>query len=232
MPTIRLGGGVQDARGSIGGQTFRKGRSGHLLQSRRGPINKRSSRQSKSRTIFRKLTQYWSNDLSNVQRTSWKIYADTITTQNKLGQSVHLTGFHHFIAFNSLRLQFDDAIVSDGPTTLTRLGPDTDFSCTPDELTQKITVHFDHLLPWASLDDGRLYVTMSQPKAAGVANLNKSFRLAGVINGKDGDPPTSPVSIDVPFPVSEDQRILCKARISEGDGRLSSFFRFRQNRAA
>ncbi len=226
MPIIRLGGGVQDARGSLGGQTVRKGRSGHLLQSRRGPVNKQSARQSKSRTIFRQLTQYWSKTLSNVQRASWKIYGDAIDTENRLGQSVHLTGFHHFIAYNSLRLQFGDPIVNDGPTVLTLPGQDPTAGSQINFVTQQLITFFDESQPWVADDNGRLYLTMSQPKTVGTQNFNKSFRLAGVINGSSSSPPTSPQETPTPYPIANGCISVCKIRIAEGDGRLSNFFRF------
>lgn len=225
MPIIRLGGGVQDARGSIGGQTFRKGRSGHLLQSRRGPVNKRSSRQTKSRAIFSKLTQYWSNNLSSPQRNQWNVYAAAIVVKNKLGQSVHLTGFHHFISANTLLLQFNSDIHADGPVLMTLPGPDPTITSEFNFVTQKIKVFFDESAVWVNNVHGHMYVTMSQPHSPGTRNFNKSFRLTGRVHGSDVSPPTSPQEFDAAYPVANETRFILKARIAEDHGRLSDFFR-------
>lgn len=229
MPTVRYGDGVQDARGSIGGQTYSKGRSGHLLKSRRGPVNKRSPRQTAERTIFRYLTQYWSNSLTQAQRDSWQAYGNAIQVKNRLGQSIRLPGFHHFIKSNSLLIRFGHSMILEGPSTLTLAEVDPHLSCAADVATQVMSVNFDESLDWVSNDAGHLYITQGEPKSIGVRNLNKSFRLAGEINGSSSSPPTSPKTVPLPYPTADNQAVLCKARIAEGDGRLSEFFRWYRN---
>lgn len=225
MPTIRLGGGVQDARGSLGGQTIRKGRFGHLLQSRRGPVNKRTPRQSKARSIFQRLTQYWSNDLSQAQRDQWNLYGKNITVHNRFGQSMHLTGFHQFIRSNSLLLQFEEPIHDDGPVTFTLPRMDPTIMAQFNFVTQRIIVFFDETQAWVNNTDGHLYLTMSQPHSPGIRNFNKSFRLLGLIHGSDSDPPTSPQELDAVYPVANGNHFVLRTRIAEEHGRLSNFFR-------
>jgi len=225
MPIIRLGGGVLDARGSVGGQTIRKGRSGHLLQSRRGPLKRKSNRQARSHSIFQRLTQYWSNNLTQAQRDQWKRYADAILRKNRLGQSVHLTGFHHFLAANTLLLQFGSDIHADGPERLTLPKLDPTMTGQFNFVTQKIIVFFDETAEWVNNVHGHMYVTMSQPHCSGKTNFNKSFRLTGQVHGSDVTPPTSPQTFDAAFPVSNGNKFVLKARIAEDHGRLSDFFR-------
>jgi len=112
-----------------------------------------------------------------------------------------------------------------GPTTLTLPPADPTFVCEVDETNQQISVTFDALLPWAIIDDGEMYVSMSIPKATGTNFIGGPFRLAGAIDGCTATPPTSPQVLSVPFPVAEDQALVCSARISEVDGRLSDPFR-------
>lgn len=224
MVQIRLGGGVQDIRGSLGGQTFRKGRSGHLLQSRSHPVNKRSNRQNKSRAIFQKLTSYWSNSLTVQQREGWAVYATAIDTTNRIGETVKLTGFLHFVRSNALREQFGDFIINDAPTKLTLAEADTLLGGQFNFVTQKLIVFFDESLDWVTDDTGHIYMTMSQPTNPGVRNRDKSFRLAGAVHGSSSAPPTSPQEVDSPYPVALGHVAICKSRIGEGDGRLSNFF--------
>lgn len=224
MALIQLGGGILDARGSIGGQVFSRNRFGNYIRARITPINPQSSRQNVIRNAIQSLAQSWSTTLTQLERDAWEVYAAAITRQNKLGAQIKLTGFNHYIRSNSIRLQSADAIVEAGPTTLTLPGSDPLFECEVDETNQEISVTFDPLLAWNIIDDGFMYVSMSIPKATGTNFIGGPFRIAGAIDGATASPPTSPQVLPVPFPVAEGQALVCRARISEVDGRLSDIF--------
>jgi len=221
---VQYGGGVLDARGSVGGQTHSRNRFGNYVRSRTTPVNPQSSRQNLIRAAVAALAPQWSNVLSQAQRDSWEVYGDAITRTNKLGQQIKLTGFNMFVRSNTIRLQSADSVILPGPTTLTLPGADPVFEVEVDEANQELSVTFDPLLAWNQDDDGFMYVFMSQPKAAGVTFIGGPFRLAGAIDGDTASPPTSPQILPAPFPVAEGQQISCRARISELDGRLSDLF--------
>lgn len=225
MALIQYGGGILDARGSIGGQVHSKNRYGSYIRARTTPVNPQSARQNKIRSVIQSLSQAWSNTLTQLQRDAWEVYAAAITRSNKLGAQIKLTGFNMFIRSNAPRSQSDDGVVVAGPTTLTLPPSDPVFACEVDEAGQEISVTFDPLLAWNIIDDGFMYISMSIPKAAGTNFIGGPFRLAGAIDGDTASPPTSPQVLSVPFPVAEGQAVVCKARISEVDGRLSDFFR-------
>jgi len=225
MALVQYGGGILDARGSIGGQVHSKNRYGSYIRARTTPVNPQSSRQNKIRAVIQALSQRWSNTLTQLQRDAWEVYAAAITRQNKLGAQIKLTGFNHFIRSNSPRSQSDDAIVDVGPVILTLPPADPIFACEVDEAQQEISVTFDPLLAWNIIDDGFMYISMSIPKATGTNFIGGPFRLAGAIDGDTASPPTSPQVLNVPFPVAEGQALVCRARISEVDGRLSDLFR-------
>ena len=107
---VQYGGGVLDARGSIGGQTASRNRFGNYLRARTTPVNPRSSKQNKVRAVVQYLAQYWSNTLTQAQRDGWEVYAAAITRTNKLGAQIKLTGFNHFIRSNTPLLQSDKTI--------------------------------------------------------------------------------------------------------------------------
>ncbi len=222
---VQYGGGVLDARGSIGGQTASRNRYGNYLRARTTPVNPQSSRQNKIRAVVQLLAQYWSGTLTQLQRDAWEVYAAAITRTNKLGAQIKLTGFNHFIRSNSIRQQSDNAIVPAGPVVLTLPPADPIFVCEVDEIGQEISITFDPLLSWNIIDNGFMYVFMSIPKAAGTNFIGGPFRLAGAIDGDTASPPTSPQVLPVPFPVAEGQALVCQARIAEADGRLSDLFR-------
>ena len=223
MALVQYGGGVLDARGSIGGQVHSRNRFGNYIRARTTPVNPQSTRQNTIRAITAALASYWSTTMSAANRALWEVYADSIVRQNKLGATIKLTGFNHFVRSNAFILQNGGAQVDAGPSTLTLPGADPTFVCVVDEATQKITVTFDNALPWAIAVGGHLGVYMSAPKAPGVSFIGGPFRLAGTINGAVV-PPTTGEELDVPFPVAEGQNVVCRARIVEGDGRLSDYF--------
>ena len=225
MALVQYGGGILDMRGSIGGQTHAKNRSGPYIRARTTPVNPRSVRQNVIRAIIQLLAQAWSNILTQAQRDGWEIYADNIVRTNKLGAQIKLTGFNHYIRSNSPILQALDLRVDAAPTILTLPPGDPQMVGTVDEAGQQISVAFDDTLDWVDQDDGHMFLYMSQPKTIGTNFIGGPFRFAGAIDGDSTTPPTSPTVISTPFVVAENQVIVVRARISEEDGRLSDLFR-------
>ena len=232
MALVRLGGGVQDIRGSIGGTVFSRNRFGNYIRSRITPVNPASSRQNVIRAAIQNLSQRWSTVLTQLERDAWEVYAAAIVRQNALGAQIKLTGFNMFIRSNSIRSQSADTVIDVGPTTLTLPPGDPLMVGAISTATQQISVTFDDTLNWLDQDEGRMYVFMSIPKSAGVTFVGGPFRLAGSIEGDSTTPPTSPELIAVPFPVSTGQIVVVRARISEEDGRLSDLFRSQSSVAA
>ena len=222
---VQWGGGILDARGSIGGQTASRNRFGNYLRARITPVNPQSARQNVIRAAIQNLSQRWSSVLTALQRAQWEVYAAAIVRQNKLGAQIKLTGFNHYIRSNSIRLQQADNTIGDGPGTLTLPPGDPTFACTVDEAAQQISVVFDDTLDWAKQDFGHLYVSMSIPTAAGTNFIGGPFRIAAKLTGIDPGGIASPQVMAVPFAVSEGQEVACRGRISEEDGRLSDLFR-------
>lgn len=222
---VQYGGGVLDARGSIGGQVASRNRFGNYFRSRTTPVNPQSPRQNVIRAVIGALANIWSATLTQAQRDAWEVYADAIVFQNKLGQQIKLTGFNHFIRSNSIRAQSSNTLISNGPTDLTLAPTDPTIVGTISVATQQISLAFDVTLDWLDLDEAHMYVFMSAPKNAGVNFIGGPFRLAGVLDGDSITPLTSPQVIAVPFPVGLGQEVVVRARISEDDGRLSDLFR-------
>lgn len=221
---VQYGGGILDARGSIGGQTASRNRFGNYLRARTTPVNPGTGRQSLIRSCVQDLSQRWSGVLTQAQRNLWEVYAANITRVNKLGAQIKLTGFNHFIRSNTVRLQSAHNTVHDGPIDLTLPPGDPVFACAVDEANQQISVAYNPALDWNDQDFGRMYVFMSLPHAAGVNFIGGPYRLAGAFTGVQGAPPASPQILAVPFAVGTGQQVKCCARISEDDGRLSDRF--------
>jgi len=221
---VQWGGGILDARGSIGGQTASRNRFGNYLRARITPVNPATDRQNDIRVAIQSLCTLWQETLTPAQRDAWEVYAASITRVNKLGAQIKLTGFNHFIRSNSVRVQNGIVAVAPGPVVLTLPPGDPVFACTVDETNQQISVVFDDTLAWCTQALGQMFVSMSLPHSQASNFVGGPFRVADTIDGIDPGGVASPQVLDCPFPVAEGQIVKCTARIGELDSRLSDPF--------
>jgi hypothetical protein len=98
---VKMGGGIVGMSGSIAGNTFARNRSGNYVRARTKPVNTNTQAQQDIRGVMSYLTNYWSVTLSTAERTGWATYANAIAMKNRLGESIYLTGFNHFIRSNT-----------------------------------------------------------------------------------------------------------------------------------
>lgn len=221
MALIKFGGGVTQASGSIGGNTFARNRFGNYFRSRTKPVNPQSAGQSLIRSSLAYLAQYWNATLTNSERGSWETYAGSVPGLNRLGESVYLTGFNQFLRSNIIRLQNALSVIEAGPTVLTLPETDPTFAIVATANDQKIAVTFDESLPWASEAGAKMYVYAGEPQNKTRNFFKGPWKLAGVIaNGA-----TSGDQLSSPFTLVTGQKIWCYARIQRADGRLSNPFR-------
>jgi len=220
MALIKFGGGVTQASGSIGGTTFARNRYGNYMRARTKPVNPNTQKQADIRACISQLSNVWSSALSVVERGAWNTYAAAIAMKNRLGESMYLTGFNHFIRSNTEWLNQGHVVTEAGPTTLLLPAKDTTiaFSGTADD--QKISVTFDATRGWAASSAGVMYIYQGQPR-----NVTRNFfagpwKYTGKIEGAS-TPPTSPTLLTAAFTLTLDQLVTCYARIRETDGRLS-----------
>jgi hypothetical protein len=90
----------QEARGSVGGMTASKGRSGQILRSKRSPVQPRSYIQQQKRFLLQSLNHHFLT-LDPTYITQWNDFAANWTVTDSLGQSIHLTGLNWFISLNT-----------------------------------------------------------------------------------------------------------------------------------
>ena len=222
---VKFGGGILDARGSVGGNVYSRNRYGNYVRSRTAPVNPSSARQQLVRSIMSSLVSHWSETLTAAQRTAWATYADSINMVNKLGESITLSAFNHYIRSNMAILNVGGTRVDAGPTTLSLPAADPALACAATADDQKLAITFDDTLDWCDEDDAYLSVLMSMPKGAGVEFIGGPYQYAGKIEGDSVTAPTSPVELDCPFTVGTGQVIEVQARIIRADGRVSAPFR-------
>jgi len=221
MALIKYGGGVTQASGSIGGNTFARNRFGNYTRSRTKPVNPNSTAQGLSRSSLAYLAQYWNATLSVEERGSWETYAGSVPGLNRLGESVYLTGFNEFLRSNIIRLQNELAVIEAGPTVLTLPETDPTFAIVATEADQKIAVTFDEDLPWDSEAGAKMYIYAGEPQNPTRNFFKGPWKLAGSLsNGAE-----TGAKIDSPYTLVTGQKIWCYARIQRADGRLSNPFR-------
>lgn len=221
MALIKFGGGITEMRGSIAGNVFARNRYGAYVRSRTKPINPNSVMQGLVRSAMSAVTEYWNTTLTAAQRTAWATYASAVAMKNKLGETVYLSGFNHFVRGNATRSRLNLDIVSDGPTELTLPAKDTTIAVTASVATQKVTVDFDNAQSWANVADGHLCLFVGVPQMVTRNFFAGPWKYAGKVDGATPTPPVSGAQITSPFTLVLGQRLFCYLVILEADGRYS-----------
>lgn len=222
---IKFGGGVTDVRGSIGGSVFSRNRYGAYARNRTIPVNPSSTAQQKIRSIMSVVRAAWFNTLTAAQRAAWASYAAAVQVQNRLGETITLTGFNHFARSASALLYNDVAIVADGPTDNSLPETDETVAYTPDESSSNVSIAFDTDAAWVGETGAYMLVYASRPQNPTVNYFKGPYRIAGKIAGNTTTPPTSPQTVNLPFAAAAGQKVFFQTRIVRADGRLSEPFR-------
>lgn len=225
MALIKLSTLVTQASGKIAGVVFSRNRYGPYVRANAVPVNPNTDRQSVARTRLSALAARWNEVLTQAQRDAWDLYAANVTVTNKLGDQVYITGFNHYIRSNTAILACGGTIVDAAPQLYSLPETDPTFAVALSEGTQLITVTFDDTMDVYDEDGGYLSVQMGLPKVNNVNFFNGPWRFADSVDGDSTTPPTTDATIAVPWPVTEDQKVWCQARIIRADGRVSNFFR-------
>jgi hypothetical protein len=228
MATIQLGGGVASIRGSIGGWVFSRNAGGDYIRNRAIPVQPGSVFQNAVKAIMAQLTNIWSGTLDDVERAAWDAYAAAVELPNSQGIYRNVGGLAMYIRGNLPRLQASVTSfprVDVGPTEFT-LGDYTAPDVTlASEAAQTVGVAFDPLDGWANNDEAGMLIYLSRPQNPAVNFFKGPYRFAGKIDGDSITPPTSPATIDSPFPIVEGQKLFFRANVTQADGRLGSEFR-------
>jgi len=225
MALVKFGAGVIQMSGSIAGNVYARNRSGNYVRARTKPVNPNSSGQVVIRAALATLTTRWAQTLTALQRTAWNLYASNVAMTNKLGETIHLTGFNHYLRSNIPRLQIGTGIIDAGPVVFELPAQDPTMFLEASEASQKISVSFDNTMDWATETDAVMYLYQGQPQNAQRNFFAGPWKLLGYIAGDVGGAPATPQLKDVVFATAELQRLWVYARIQRVDGRLSEKFR-------
>lgn len=207
--------------GSIGGTTWSHNRFGAYKRNRSIPVNPNTDRQVGVRNAMRSIGIAWETILTPAQRLAWETYAAGVSWQNRLGQTVNLTGLNHFIRSNAPRVISTIARIDAAPTILNLAAAELELAVSASEATQTLTINGDGGAAWVGEPDAWQFCYMGRPQSAGIKFFGGPYRLAVAIPG--AGPPPFPSNPAAPFTIVEGQRIWVRTRIARGDGRLSEF---------
>lgn len=222
---IKYGGGVVGMSGSIAGNTFARNRYGNYVRSRTKPINPNSAGQQVVRASLAFLTDRWSQELSADQRTQWNDYAAGVAMKNKLGESVFLSGFNHFLRSNIERKRTGMTLINNGPVINEIPAADPNFVITATTAPNEISIAFDNTMDWSVETNGVMFVYQGRPQNAQRNFFAGPWRLLTRIQGVDPAGADTPNVRATVFTIAEGQHLWVYARISRADGRISAPFR-------
>ncbi|MCK5617004.1 hypothetical protein KAR91_84865 [Candidatus Pacearchaeota archaeon] len=225
MALLKFGGGIIEMRGSIAGNTYSRNRYGAYARARTKPVNPNTGLQQAVRAAMAFLTDRWSNTLTAAQRTAWNLYGSNVVMTNKLGESINLSGFNHYIRSNLEYKTRFGATIDAGPVVFEIPAADPTFAVTASEGTQFLTVVHDALMAWADENGAAMLMYQGIPQNAQRNFFGGPWRYFANIPGINGAPAGSPSDHAAVFAIAELQRQWIYARIIRADGRLSAPFR-------
>jgi len=225
MALVKFGGGVVQMSGSIAGDTFARNSYGNYVRARTKPVNPNSARQVAIRAAMAFLTDRWSQTLTAGQRTAWNLYASNVAMKNRLGETIYLSGFNHYIRSNIERKRINIGVIDAGPVVFEIPAADPTFSITATEAGQTISFTYDDGMDWADENGAWLLLYQGQPQNPQRNFFGGPWRYCSIVEGVNGAPPAGPKVAAVAFAIAELQRQWAYARISRADGRLSEPFR-------
>lgn len=224
MALVKYGGGIIQMSGSIAGNTFARNRYGNYVRAKTKPVNPSTTRQQAVRSFIAELTERWYSTLTIPQREAWKNYADGVAMKNKLGETIKLAGFNHFIRSNTWRLDLGQTIVDDGPVDFTLPDQDGTISIALSAATQLVTVTFNDGLDWCSEDDAGIMILQGRPQNPTRNFFKSPYRGRSAKMGSVAVPIVSPQDYASIWVVAEGHKFWVKFRILRADGRLSEPF--------
>lgn len=221
MALVKYGAGIVQMSGSISGTVFARNRSGNYARPRTKPVNPHSERQEAIRAIVSFVAEYWHQDLTAVQRGLWNTYAAAVAMKNRLGETIHHTGFNQFIRTNSARMNVALPILEAAPTVLSLPEKDVILECTEEDIAAQTFTFICENDGWAANGDPKLCILLSQgrPKLVSRFFYNGPWRHMGVISIAEGIAGTSDEPASFSFALG--QKVWFRARVLTVSGRLS-----------
>lgn len=101
MAKYKAGPGVAEARGTIGGTVFSRGRYGLYMRSGASPVQPRTPGQVAARAAFTAMSQRWRDTVTGPERAAWEKYASLTPISDVFGDKQALAGNAMYVRFNA-----------------------------------------------------------------------------------------------------------------------------------
>jgi len=221
MALVKYGAGIVQMSGSIAGDVHARNRFGNYIRPRTKPVNPHSLRQEAARAIVSYLAEYWHGDLSDVQRGLWDVYAAAVAMKNRLGESIHLTGFNHFVRTNAAQLNIGETVIAAAPTVLNLPEKDPLLTCTAEDIAGQTFTFTCDTTGWVPNGDPKFGIILyqGQPKLVSRNFFAGPWRYMDFIDATEGALGTGTVAASFSFALG--QKVWFRARLITDSGRLS-----------
>lgn len=224
MAIFKAGSIATEVRGKIGGLVYSRNKGGLYVRSIGVPVQPDSELQAQQRSRMAELMAAWASDLSAAERAAWEVYAANTTWYNSLGDAITLSGSQFFLRTNILRLQCSLPRIDAAPT-VAGIGSRDPLSLNTiaiSEADQELSFQTWTPSLWNTSPTSGLAVFIGKPVNASVNNYAGSYRFAKFVAGATPTPPSAPYTADVPFAVSQGQRVFFYTRMLSADGKVST----------
>lgn len=111
MAQIKLGMGLTDIKGKVGGSVFSSNKNGKYFRNNSVGGGRESQIWDTKKTILGSVAQIW-RTLSEGQREAWNLAATQIPKQNLVGDTVFWSGFNYFSSVNSKRRNLGGEVIT------------------------------------------------------------------------------------------------------------------------
>lgn len=224
MALVKFGGGITDMSGSIAGNTFARNRYGNYVRSRTKPVNPNSIRQANIRALVSHLAEEWNGTLNAAQRAAWGVYAAAVNMKNKLGETINLSGFNHFIRTNGVHRNWSGVTLPNSPIVLSLPEQDDALVCTEEDIAAQKFNFTCNVDGWGPAVDDKLLIALYQglPQLPSRNFFAGPWRYIGIINATEGAIGTA--QRDAGFTFGLGQKVWFQARLMTDSGRVTNLW--------
>jgi hypothetical protein len=191
MAVTEFGGGVAQLRGSIGGTTFTRTKTGAITRNRVKPTNPQTVYQTDQRSIITELSQAWGQTLTEAQREGWSTFGVNFPSTNKIGQAMNLSGVQAFQRIGARLMAAGEDYLAAAPANQDVVELQT-ITLTADIGAGAFEVAFTET---GTLTTAKLVVEMTPGISPGISAYQNRLRQI-LVTAAD---PTSPIDLETAF---------------------------------
>lgn len=223
MATIETGSIVADIRGSVGNEIYSRGPGGLYVKSRTSPAQPASAYRDATQATFTALTQAWSGTLTESQRQTWRQYANTWKTPNRLGRQIQTPGLCHFVKCNfyphlvTALIPFLTAPPG-GPTHI------PSFTFTANGSTNQVAIALPPTNYDPLPDELNLYLSIGKEMNAGRNYYSTPWRYSGWNHWNGSVWTNDPWTVNTPWPISAGKKLFTRLVAVLADGETSGHY--------